>query len=201
MERFGHCLLNGKQSGYEEDSKVKQYWKNDYYRMTGEKYSIAPKCLIRTLFSHQIRYMKLWRKANEKMSPVLKLGLLQFAKKYGLEISPTAKLGQGIYLGHPYNITVATGVQIGNNVNLHKGCTIGRENRGKRKGTPVIGDRVYIGINSTIVGNIYVGNDVMIAPNTFINFDVPDHSIVIGNPATIYHKDNATEGYIAFCVE
>lgn len=44
--------------------------------------------------------------------------------------------------------------------------------------------------------NIKIGNDVLIAPNTFVNFDVPDHSIVIGNPAKIIHRENATEGHI-----
>lgn len=92
------------------------------------------------------------------------------------------------------------GAIIGANVNLHKGCTIGAENRGKREGCPVIGNCVSIGINSTVVGNIHIGNDVMIAPNTFVNFDVPDHSVVIGNPASIHKKENATQGYIAFCV-
>ena len=91
-------------------------------------------------------------------------------------------------------------MKIGNNVNLHKGCTIGRENRGKREGAPTIGNQVYVGINSTIVGNIRIGDDVMIAPNSFVNFDVPDHSVVIGNPGVIHRKENATQGYIAFCV-
>lgn len=57
-----------------------------------------------------------------------------------------------------------------------------------------------VGINSTIVGRVRIGNDVMIAPNTFVNFDVPSHSIVIGNPAVIHHKDNATKGYVSFVV-
>ena len=104
-----------------------------------------------------------------------------------------------MYLGHPYNITVGSGVVIGDYCSLHKGCTIGSENRGKRCGAPVLGDRVYVGINATIIGNIKIGNDVMIAPNSLVNFDVPDHSAVLGNPGTIHHKENATEGYIAFC--
>lgn len=104
-----------------------------------------------------------------------------------------------MYLGHPYNITVGSGVVIGDCCSLHKGCTIGSENRGKRCGAPVLGNRVYVGINATIIGNIKIGNDVMIAPNSFVNFDVPDHSVVLGNPGTIHHKENATEGYIAFC--
>ena len=127
--------------------------------------------------------------------------LLRYGRKYGLEISAEASIGHGLYLGHPYGITVAKDVKIGNNVNLHKGCTIGRENRGKREGVPVLGNSVYVGINSTIVGNIHIGDDVLIAPNSFINFDVPDHSIVVGNPATVHYRDNATKGYISFCVD
>ena len=43
-----------------------------------------------------------------------------------------------------------------------------------RKGTPVIGNRVRIGANATIVGNVHIGDDVVIAPNAFVNIDVPD---------------------------
>ena len=49
---------------------------------------------------------------------------------------------------------------------------------------------------SIVVGNIKIGNDVLIAPLSFVNFDVPDHSIVIGNPAKIIHRENATLGYV-----
>lgn len=91
------------------------------------------------------------------------------------------------------------GVVLGDNVNLHKGCTIGRTNRGN-SGSPCIGNNVFVGINSVIVGNIHIGSDVLIAPNSYVNIDVPDHSIVIGNPATIHANENATEGYINFRV-
>ena len=53
-----------------------------------------------------------------------------------------------------------------------------------------------MGTNSVIVGRITIGNNVLIAPNTFVNFDVPNNSIVIGNPAKIISKEKATEGYI-----
>ena len=43
---------------------------------------------------------------------------------------------------------------------------------------------------------LHIGNNVLIAPNSYVNFDVPDNSIVIGNPGKIIHKDNATEDYI-----
>lgn len=180
---------------------VKDIFTQDYFRMTGTAYRAGFKSWFRIALSHQIRYVRCWRRAHEKLTPWRRWQLLRYARKFGLEISPKATIGQGLYLGHPYNITVAGGVILGDNVNLHKGCTIGRENRGKREGCPAIGNCVTVGINATVVGNITIGNDVMIAPNSFVNFDVPDHSVVIGNPGVIHHKERATEGYIAFLVK
>lgn len=75
--------------------------------------------------------------------------------------------------------------------------TIGQENRGKRKGTPVIGNEVWIGINATIVGAVKIGDDVLIAPNSYVNCDVPSHSVVYGNPCIIKPARHATIDYIS----
>lgn len=170
--------------------------KKDFYRNTGIRWSFSLKNLFILCYSHQIRYCIWWRMCSSSGNKFARLKLYLYSRKYGLEISPHASLGEGVYLGHPYNITVAGGVKIGNNVNLHKGCTIGRENRGKREGVPILGDCVSVGINSTIVGKISIGDDVMIAPNTYVNFDVPSHSVVIGAPGKIYGKEDATGAYI-----
>ncbi len=85
---------------------------------------------------------------------------------------------------------------LGCNCNLHKGVTIGQENRGRRRGAPTIGNCVWIGVNATVVGNITVGDDVLIAPNTYVNCDIPSHSVVFGNPCVIKPRENATEEYI-----
>lgn len=53
-----------------------------------------------------------------------------------------------------------------------------------------------MGVNATIVGSIIIGDDVLIAPNSYVNCDVPSHSVVFGNPCIIKHKENATESYI-----
>lgn len=113
-----------------------------------------------------------------------------------VELSHSTQIGEGLYIGHPYCITINPAVVIGKNCNIHKGVTIGQENRGDRKGTPLIGNNVWIGINSTIVGKVTIGNDVLIAPNTFVNQNIPNHSVVFGNPCIIKHKESATEGYI-----
>jgi serine O-acetyltransferase len=74
--------------------------------------------------------------------------------------------------------------------------TIGEEKRGSRRGRPIIGNNVWIGANATIVGKVTIGDDVLIAPNTFVNCNIPSHSVVFGNPCIIKHKDNARKDYI-----
>lgn len=73
---------------------------------------------------------------------------------------------------------------------------LGKKIEAKEKGMPTIGDEVWAGVNATIVGKVTIGDDVLIAPNTFVNCDTPSHSVVFGNPCIINHRDNATEGYI-----
>lgn len=154
----------------------------DFYRMTGKKFKRNVKSYLNILFRHNIRYMYWWRKRNKKI------------------IGKIAKIEEGFYLGHPYNITINEESILGKNINIHKGATIGKENRGKKLGAPKIGNNVYIGVNSTVVGKIEIGNDVLIAPNTYVNFNVPSHSIVVGSPGIIIPREKATEGYVNFCV-
>lgn len=174
-------------------------FKEDYYRYTGKKYK-AFYGLIDLFINHGLCFSYFLRLAQDSKNKVkkffAKIILRHMKKRYGLEISSSTEIGGGFYIGHAYNITINPAVILGRNINIHKGVTIGQENRGRRKGVPTLGDLVWIGVNSTIVGNINVGNNVLIAPNSYINFDVPDNSIVIGNPAKIISKENATEEYI-----
>lgn len=165
------------------------YYKDDTYRYGGVKLGGAilnyQKCLRKAHFCNN-RFLLLFYRWK----------LRNYRKHYGLEIPYTTEIGGGLYLGHPFNITINPHAVLGNNCNLHKGVLIGAENRGKRMGAPKIGNKVWIGINSAIVGNVVIGDDVLIAPCSFVNCDVPSHSIVYGNPCVIKHRENATEGYI-----
>lgn len=100
---------------------------------------------------------------------------------------------------HPYNITISPFATIGRNVNILKGATIGLS-LGKKPGAPTLGNEVYVGLNSTVLGGVTIGDDVMIAPNTFVNCDIPSHSIVIGNPCKVIPRENATKEYIFYKV-
>ena len=152
------------------------------------------------LKSHALRFIWILRKCQGSRNPFWRIWRKLMERRYGLEISSGAGIGEGFYLGHAFGITVNPHATIGRNCNIHKGVTIGQENRGKRKGAPAIGDRVWIGVNSTIVGAVNIGEDVLVAPNTYVNCDVPSHSIVIGNPCKIISREGATKGYINRCV-
>lgn len=125
-----------------------------------------------------------------------KIVLMIYRNLFGIEIFPGTKIGKGLYIGHPFNITINPEAEIGDNCNIHKGVVIGMENRGERKGAPHIGNNVWIGINAAVVGKITIGDDVLIAPCSYVNCDIPAHSVVFGNPCIIKHRDNATECYI-----
>ena len=165
-------------------------FKYDYYRMTGKTWSI--KSVFELIYRYDLRYLYIIRLKPGFLKKTL---LVRMARKYGLEVL-SSQIGKGLYLGHAHNINVHPKAIVGDNCNLNKGCTIGRENRGKKNGVPTIGDNVWIGSNAMVCGKITIGNDVLIAPNAYVNFDVPDHSIVIGNPAIVKSREYATEGYI-----
>ena len=115
--------------------------------------------------------------------------------KYGYQFQYTCRIGKGLYMPHYGNIVINNKVKLGENCNIAQGVTLGNIKRGKKEGNPEIGDRVAIGANAVVVGKIQIGNDVLIAPLSFVNFDVPDRAVVAGNPANIIHY-NSSEGYI-----
>ncbi len=172
-------------------------FEKDLYRWYGEKGENLKQRILRP---REIKYMYWFRKAQATKNPIsqifARLKLLYLSRRTNIQISWTAKIGEGFYIGHCGRIIINPGAVLGKNINIATGVTIGQENRGKRKGCPTISDNVWIGTNSVLVGNITIGTDVLIAPLSYVNFDVPEHSIVIGNPARIIHRENATEGYI-----
>lgn len=172
-------------------------FKKDLYRWYGEKGENLKSKLLRPA---EIKYLYWLRRVQACKNPVSKAFaktiLHNLSKKTKIQIPSATKIGEGFYIGHCGRIIINSRSVLGKNINIATGVTIGAENRGKREGCPKISDKVWIGTNAVIVGNITVGTDVLIAPLSYVNFDVPDHSIVIGSPAKIIHRKNATEGYI-----
>ncbi|MEO6722080.1 MAG: serine acetyltransferase [Ferruginibacter sp.] len=112
--------------------------------------------------------------------------------RYCITLYPETKIGLGFRIGHIGNIIVHSKSVIGNNVTISQGVTLGKIHTGKKQGTPTLGNNIYIGPNAVIVGNIKIGNDIIISGNAFVNFDVPDNSVVLGNPGVVHHKEKPT---------
>lgn len=171
-------------------------FKDDYYRIMGVKYwgKVPP---ISIFFKPRLLYLFLARLAERPRlgGKVFKVIQRAYGRRYGLEFS-SKNIQSGMAMGHAFCITINDSCKIGRNFSIHKGATIGQTARGSRVGVPTIGSEVWVGVNATIVGNVTIGDDVLIAPNAYVNFDVPSHAVVVGNPGVITMKANATEGYI-----
>lgn len=102
----------------------------------------------------------------------------------GVWIAPQAEIGPGLYIGHFGTIIIGQ-VKMGSNCNLSQGVTIGEASRGKNKGLPKIGDRVYIGAGAKLFGNIHIGNDVAVGANAVVTKSLPDRAVAVGVPAQV----------------
>ncbi|MBQ4145716.1 MAG: serine acetyltransferase [Clostridia bacterium] len=176
---------------------MNRVFKKDLYRYYGEGGEPFLKRLLRPL---EIKYISALRKANMCKLLPLKLfyilRLMHLSNKTQIQIPARTKIGEGLYIGHLGRVIIHPDAVLGKNINIATGVTIGMENRGDRKGAPVISDNCWIGTNAVIVGNVKIGKDVLVAPLTYVNFDVPDHSIVVGNPGRIIPREDATKDYI-----
>lgn len=119
--------------------------------------------------------------------------------KYGYQIPRATNIAGGMRISHFGPLLINSKTQIGNNCYLSHNITIGETKRGERKGSPVLGNKVWIGPGAVIVGKVTIGDNVLISPNCFVNTDIPSNSLVIGNPARIIAREDPTNGYITNC--
>ena len=113
----------------------------------------------------------------------------------GITLPHRAAIGPGLYIGHFGNIIIHEDVVIGRRCNISQGVTIGVSGRGSKKGSPTIGDRVYVATNAVVVGQISVGDDAMVAANSLVTRDVAPRTTVMGVPAKKV-KDRGSDGYL-----
>lgn len=100
----------------------------------------------------------------------------------GVEIKARTKIGWGLIIYHPISIVINPDAILGNNCILRHCITIGNKYDRLTKiatSSPVIGDNVEFGANSTIIGPISIGDNSKIGANVFIDFNIPDESIVV----------------------
>jgi serine O-acetyltransferase len=106
---------------------------------------------------------------------------------FGIEVTPKCYIGRGLYIPHTYG-TVIGASQIGENVTIFQGVTIGAKFADKDftiNSRPKIGNRVLIGSGAIILGDILIGDDSTISANSLVTTSVPNGAVMIGVPAVI----------------
>lgn len=176
-----------------------EFVNEDSYRVTGRKLSFP--VFLKAYRNQGFRFIFFQRiaffyKKNIFLSLISKVMMRHYCYKFGFQIPASTRIGKGVFFSHFGTVVINDAAVIGNYCNLNHNITIGKQNRGEKKGVPTIGNLVWIGTGSVIVGNIKIGDNVLIAPNSYVNFDVPAESVVYGNPGMIKEKKNATQFYI-----
>jgi serine O-acetyltransferase len=103
----------------------------------------------------------------------------------GIEIHPGAVIGDGFFIDHGMGVVIGETAEIGDNVTLYHGVTLGGVSTEKGKRHPTIGDRVVIGAGAKVLGAITVGSCSRIGANAVVVKDVPEDSVVVGVPGRV----------------
>jgi serine O-acetyltransferase len=100
----------------------------------------------------------------------------------GIEIHPGAQIGAGFFIDHGMGVVIGETTEIGENVTLYHGVTLGGVSWRKEKRHPTIGDHVVVGAGAKVLGPIVIGEHSRIGANSVVVKDVPPHSVVVGVP-------------------
>ena len=117
--------------------------------------------------------------------------LSQFARfMTGIEIHPGAVIGSGLFIDHGMGVVIGETVEIGNNVTLFQGATLGGTGKQRGKRHPTLGSHVVVGAGAKVLGPITIGDYVKIGANSVVLRDVPSYSTVVGIPGKIVKINN-----------
>ncbi|HLS63337.1 MAG TPA: serine O-acetyltransferase EpsC [Ruania sp.] len=112
----------------------------------------------------------------------------------GVEIHPGAVLGRRFFVDHGMGVVIGETAEIGDDVLMFHGSTLGGRSMSRGKRHPTVGDRVVIGAGAKVLGPITIGSDVQIGANAVVVKDVPDEAVVVGVPGRPRHVPARTKG-------
>ena len=103
----------------------------------------------------------------------------------GIEIHPGAKLGNRVFIDHGMGVVIGETSEIGDNVILHQGVTLGGTSRQRIKRHPTLGDSVVVGVGAQLIGAITIGDNTKIGAGSVVVNSVPSHATVVGVPGRV----------------
>ncbi|OJI08991.1 MAG: serine acetyltransferase [Candidatus Vogelbacteria bacterium CG10_big_fil_rev_8_21_14_0_10_49_38] len=108
--------------------------------------------------------------------------------KFANDISYRAEIGPGLKVCHPSDIVIGANAKIGSYCKIFSGVTVGTKGEHESDIKPTIGNRVYMGVGSKILGGITIGDGAIIGALTFCDKSVPENAVAYGNPMVIKEK-------------
>lgn len=135
---------------------------------------------------HALLFYRLGHWLQKRRIPFIPRAMSQLARFLtGIEIHPGATIGSGLFIDHGMGVVIGETSEIGDNVTLFQGVTLGGTGKQRGKRHPTIGSHVVVGAGAKVLGPITVGDYVKIGANAVVLQDVPDHSTVVGIPGRI----------------
>jgi serine O-acetyltransferase len=150
----------------------------------------AAKSVIEIFFCypgfHAILLHRLAHRVYEMRFSFLARLISQFSRALtGIEIHPGAKIGRRFFIDHGMGVVIGETAEIGDDVLLYQGVTLGGTGKEKGKRHPTIGNHVVIGTGAKVLGNIRIGDHVKIGAGSVVVHAVPDDSTVVGVPGRV----------------
>lgn len=150
----------------------------------------AAKSIVEIFFCypgfHAILLHRLAHKLYGSGFPVLARMVSQFSRTLtGIEIHPGAKIGRRFFIDHGMGVVVGETAEIGDDVLLYQGVTLGGTGKEKGKRHPTLGNHVVVGTGAKVLGSIRIGDHVKIGAGSVVVHPVPDHSTVVGVPGRV----------------
>ena len=139
-------------------------------------------------------YPSFWAVVNHRIAHSLyKKGLLvpaRFVSQLtGIEIHPGATIGKRFFIDHGAGIVIGETAEIGDNVMLYHGVTLGGTGKQKNKRHPTVEDNVMIGAGTIVLGPVTIGANTKIGAGSVVTQDLPPNVTAVGSPVMIVRKD------------
>ena len=107
----------------------------------------------------------------------------------GIEIHPAARLGRGLFIDHGMGVVIGETAEVGRNVTLLQGVTLGGTSLRREKRHPTLGDNVVVGAGAKVLGGFTIGENSRIGAGSVVVREVPPNSVVVGVPGRVTYKD------------
>jgi serine O-acetyltransferase len=107
----------------------------------------------------------------------------------GIEIHPAARLGRGLFIDHGMGVVIGETSEVGENVTLLHGVTLGGTSLKREKRHPTLGNNVVVGAGAAIIGAVTIGDGTRIGAGSVVVRDVPSNSVVVGVPGRVTYRD------------